>query len=139
MSQWSTTASLVVLFSNLFCFQTNRGKGLCYVSRFLCLYSRPSLFTSLSLSLSPPPSFPPPPPPPPPPPSLTYTDIITGKRPPAYLVYSTGKGDYPTAGGIAGRIRGITTVFFMAVLLGKPVSVVRTKCRYLVHDVMFEY
>ena len=46
-------------------------------------------------------------------------DIVSGKRPPSYLVYSTGKGEYPTAGGLSSRLRGITTVFFMAVLLGK--------------------
>lgn len=46
-----------------------------------------------------------------------HNDIVLGRRPPAYLLYSTGKGDYPTAGGLAARIRGITTVFFMAVLL----------------------
>lgn len=53
-------------------------------------------------------------------PPCTCPEIVTGKRPPAYLLYTTGKGDYPTAGGMAGRIRGISTVFFMAVLLGRP-------------------
>lgn len=48
-----------------------------------------------------------------------HNEILTGKRPASYLVYSTGRGDYPTAGGISGRLRGITTVFFMAVLLGE--------------------
>ena len=46
------------------------------------------------------------------------SEILDGTRPPSYLVYSTGKGEYPTAGGLSGRIKGITTVFFMAVLLG---------------------
>ena len=46
-------------------------------------------------------------------------EILEGKRAPSYLVYSTGKGEYPSAGGLSGRIKGITTVFFMAVLLGK--------------------
>ena len=34
-------------------------------------------------------------------------------------MYSTGKGAYPNAGGIAPRLRGITTTFFLAVLLGE--------------------
>ena len=43
--------------------------------------------------------------------------ITTGQRSPSYLVYSTAGADYP--GGLAGRIKGITTVFILAVLLGK--------------------
>ena len=48
-----------------------------------------------------------------------FTDIITGKKPPKYLVYSTGKsGGYPPAGGLADRLRGITTLFYLAVATG---------------------
>ena len=44
--------------------------------------------------------------------------ILSGKKPPAYLIYTTGRGTYPSAGGLADRLKGITTVFFLAVLLG---------------------
>ena len=52
-------------------------------------------------------------------PLLLSTDIISGRRPPSFLVYSTGVGSYPTAGSLSDRIKGITTVFFLAVLLGE--------------------
>lgn len=50
-------------------------------------------------------------------PSPLPAAITTGQRSPSYLVYSTAGADYP--GGLAGRIRGIATVFVLAVLLGK--------------------
>ena len=47
------------------------------------------------------------------------TEILTGKKPPKYLIYSTGKsGGYPPAGGLADRLRGITTLFYLAVATG---------------------
>lgn len=49
---------------------------------------------------------------------LVSIAILSGKKPPAYLVYTTGRGTYPSAGGLADRLKGITTVFFLAVLLG---------------------
>ena len=45
--------------------------------------------------------------------------ILRGDLPPSYLVYSTGDGGYPSAGGLADRLRGITTIFYLAVLLGE--------------------
>ena len=49
---------------------------------------------------------------------LVSIAILSGKKPPAYLIYTTGRGTYPSAGGLADRLKGITTVFFLAVLLG---------------------
>ena len=46
-------------------------------------------------------------------------DMLSGRQPPSFLVYSTGAGSDPTAGSLADRIKGITTVFFLAVLLGE--------------------
>jgi len=47
-------------------------------------------------------------------------EILSGKKPPRYLIYSTGKpGSYPPAGGLADRLRGITTLFYLAVATGK--------------------
>ena len=46
--------------------------------------------------------------------------MLSGKREARYLVYSTGKGFYPIPGGFASRIKGITTVFFLALLTSKP-------------------
>lgn len=48
-----------------------------------------------------------------------HSEILTGKKPPKYLIYSTGKpGGYPPAGGLADRLRGITTLFYLAVATG---------------------
>lgn len=46
--------------------------------------------------------------------------MLSGRREARYLVYSTGKGFYPIPGGFASRIKGITTVFFLALLTSKP-------------------
>lgn len=52
-----------------------------------------------------------------------HSEILTGKKPPKYLIYSTGKpGGYPPAGGLADRLRGITTLFFLAVATGNHCS-----------------
>lgn len=53
---------------------------------------------------------------------LYVVDMLAGKIKPRYLVYSTGKGSYPYPGGFASRIKGITTVFFLALLTSKPLS-----------------
>lgn len=60
----------------------------------------------------------------PPLPSSPSAAITTGQRSPSYLVYSTAGADYP--GGLAGRIKGITTVFILAVLLGKSTCLPRS-------------
>ena len=50
----------------------------------------------------------------------TYViDMLSGRTETRYLVYSTGKGFYPIPGGFASRIKGITTVFFLALLTSK--------------------
>ena len=46
-------------------------------------------------------------------------DTVTGQAHSSYLVYTTGGGTFPYPGGVAGRFKGITTVFMLAVLLGK--------------------
>ena len=55
--------------------------------------------------------------------------ITAGRRSPSYLVYSTAGADYP--GGLAGRIKGITTVFILAVLLGKSTCWLQAFAVYL--------
>lgn len=50
-------------------------------------------------------------------------DMLSGKTEARYLVYTTGsQGSYPNAGGFAHRIKGITTVFFLALLTSELVS-----------------
>ena len=44
--------------------------------------------------------------------------ITTDAQRPSYLIYTTVDPHHSTA-GLAGRIKGITTVFILAVLLGK--------------------
>ena len=48
--------------------------------------------------------------------------MLSGRREARYLAYSTGKGFYPIPGGFASRIKGITTVFFLALLTSKLIS-----------------
>ena len=44
--------------------------------------------------------------------------ILAGQQPPAYLVYSTGGGFPPVIEDIPHAMKGIATVFMMAVLTG---------------------
>ena len=66
-----------------------------------------------------------------------HSEILTGKKPPKYLIYSTGKpGGYPPAGGLADRLRGITTLFFLAVATGNHCSCVCVFVRECAHECM---
>lgn len=62
-------------------------------------------------------------------PLIPSAAITTGRRSPSYLVYSTAGADYP--GGLAGRIKGITTVFILAVLLGKSTCLTQVIAIYI--------
>ena len=63
--------------------------------------------------------------------ALYVVDMLTGKIEPRYLVYSTGKGSYPYPGGFASRIKGITTVFFLALLTSKLMSWLLYQYKYV--------
>ena len=64
---------------------------------------------------------------------LYVVDMLSGKTEARYLVYSTGKGSYPYPGGFASRIKGITTVFFLALLTSKSLF----RLLYQYKDVLF--
>ena len=59
--------------------------------------------------------------------------MLSGRREARYLVYSTGKGFYPIPGGFASRLKGITTVFFLALLTSKLIYCISVKIYYLLY------
>ena len=54
-----------------------------------------------------------------------HTEILSGKRPPSYLVYTTGRGFMPHIESVPHAMKGIGTVFMMALLTGKIVPLQR--------------
>lgn len=45
--------------------------------------------------------------------------MLSGDLPPAYLVYTTGNGFAPSIEGIPHAMKGLATVFMLALLTGK--------------------
>ena len=44
--------------------------------------------------------------------------MLSGGEPPSYLVYTTGRGFPPPIEGVPQALRGIATVFMLAILTG---------------------
>jgi hypothetical protein len=53
---------------------------------------------------------------------LSYPAMLSGEFPPSYLIYTTGQGFPPTIEGVPEAMRGIATVFMLALLTGKQVQ-----------------
>ena len=81
------------------------------------------------LSLTPPPTLSPPFPIPPslspllslpssPPPLPLHAAMLSGELPPSYLIYTTGHGFPPIISGVPEAMKGIATVFLLALLTG---------------------
>lgn len=50
--------------------------------------------------------------------SLDLAEAVTGKRPASYLVYTTGTGFPPRIESVPHAMKGIATVFMLALLTG---------------------
>lgn len=44
--------------------------------------------------------------------------MLSGEEPPSYLVYTTGRGFPPPIEGVPHALKGIATVFMLAILTG---------------------
>lgn len=51
-------------------------------------------------------------------PCLSLSAMMSGELPPAYLVYSTGTGFMPNIEGIPQAMKGLGTIFMLALLTG---------------------
>ena len=52
--------------------------------------------------------------------ALYTPEVLSGKRSASYLVYTTGTGFPPIIQGVPQAMKGIATVFLLALLTGTP-------------------